>query len=68
MLHILGKKEVNKKVPVKREFIPPIPTTRTERAMKRQKIYDELLAQCTEKEVEKVRKESITFEDRVKES
>ena len=57
-----------KKPPIKKEFLPLIPTTRAERFTKRQELHEQIVQECTEKEVPKIRKTPITFEDKVNES
>ena len=66
LLHQLSFKKVYKKVPPKIEFVPP--TTRGERFIKRQEMYEQMLKECTKEESIDIKKRPITFEERVQES
>ena len=46
---------VIKSLTKKRQFFPTIPTTRNERALKRQKLFDQMLTHCTHKKSKKIK-------------
>ena len=62
----LRNKEVYKKAPQK--SLLTIPLTRSQRLIKRQEMYEQMLKECTKEEYDEIKKRPITFEERVQES
>ena len=53
-------KKFTKKAPQK--SLPAIPLTRSQRFIKRQEMYEQMLKECTKEEYDEIKKRPITFQ------